>query len=148
MFKKHSTQYIVGAIAAIVTVILSIYIYATISKVEDVGCFMQDTKENNFGWSYEVLTNEGIIEAKPEYSTNFLCGFPSLSLQAVKASRVMVEDLENAEIRFQSMGKGIEVYIDDSLLYSDFSNVSHDENGFIISKDGTYTKATATDTVF
>lgn len=41
MFKKHGTQYIVGAIAAIVTVILSIYIYATISKVEDVGYFMR-----------------------------------------------------------------------------------------------------------
>lgn len=125
---------VAAGIAVMVLVLLIILLSVVfILKEGESEIALNDSEGELHGWSYEVLEGTGIREYEPAYVDGYTLDFGDMTPEAVRISRCMTEQVENAQLCFRlNQSSGIEVFLDGSLLYSDFADADRSENGFLL----------------
>lgn len=115
-------------VAAVVVFLLMVFYLLGHTDLDDR--FLMDTRSQRFGWRYELLVNDRTQPYEPAYDGEYLLLLPE-GTQAVRISRIMTEDIPNAELAWSCYYDGIEVFLDGRLLYSDFQETERDADGFL-----------------
>lgn len=90
------------------------------------------TETNRNGWRFATETGE----VEPVFGIGgYLDGVPAEGTGPVAAERVMEETGGRELLQFSCYGAGIEVYLDDKLLYTDFPDAKRGADGFLIDVD-------------
>ena len=133
MRKKASLLGILFAFAAICLVAGTFY---AIDRAGFQNIYLQDLESVDFGWKYEIRTAQGETKKViPQYIDEYSYTLSNESYDAVKESRIVTEYLQSAEIEMENMQCGIEVFLNDTLLYSDFQTTERDSAGYLLVRD-------------
>jgi len=103
---------------AVLAVILGLFRLST-PDPEQVMLYLGYTKEETNGWTFE--TEHGPAQPQLGYGGYFE-GIAAQSVGPVSASRIMEDAGKRNLLEFGYFGAGIQVYLDDQLLYTDFPN--------------------------
>ena len=122
-----------GIAVTIFVILIAVYVMVSSSQSREKGIDLMELNGISHGWKYELLTSSGKQEYKPEYSDDFTLYYGEEMPQAVRISRILSEQTENAELIFNlGTSSGIEVKLNDWLLYSDYNGACKDKNDFLI----------------
>ena len=107
-------------------------IFVILSQTDLAEIYLGDTSQERKGWEYEVLSENTAQTVKPQYVDEFTQEYPLENISAIKITRTMTETIEFAQIRFSTWGLGIEVFLNGSLLYTQFPDAERGTNGFLM----------------
>lgn len=94
--------------------------------------FLSCTETDHGGWSFE--TEDGPVEPVFGFG-GYLSGVPADGDGPVAAQRVIQDSEQREFLQFICYGMGVEVFLDDELLYSDFPEAERGIDGFLIDAD-------------
>lgn len=114
-----------------VTAVLLVMFYA-LSHTDKRDYILMDTPDEQFGWNYEILVNGQVQEYDPVFLDELSLLFPE-GTEAVRISRALTEEISFAQLEFFSHFEGVEVFLEEELLYSNFRGNEYDANGFLLS---------------
>lgn len=130
MNKKISSM---GLLSVLAAVCLVVGIFTAINRAGFHSVYLNDTKSNHNGWKYEIRTDSGEVKkAVPQYTGEYDYTLSDESYNAVRRSRIMTETLANASLELDCVQCGVEMFLDDHLLYSDFQTVERDAYGYLL----------------
>lgn len=109
-------------------------VFSMLCRTNKVDEYLMDTKSQSYGWSYETLSEGKAAEVTPEFTDEYTMILPGEPAEAVKITRVFTETLPFASLELRIYGAGVEVFVDKSLLYSDFQGGERNEEGFLLPK--------------
>lgn len=132
MKRTHRRQYLIGMILVLAIVLFLLNVFSMLGKTNKVDQYWMDTASRSYGWSYEVLTDGNVIDAVPEFLDEYTMTLPGQPAEAVRITRVLTETLPFARIELKIFGAGVEIFLDESLLYSDFHKGERNEEGFLL----------------
>lgn len=121
-----------AALLAAAAVLLAAFFLMGRPSAEEMS--LTDLPDERFGWSYELLKDGEVQPYEPAFGEN---GYWVSKLKlpegtdAVRMGRVMAEDMADAELEWFSSLKGIEVFLDGDLLYTDFPQTRREQDGFV-----------------
>ena len=116
------------------SICLMIWTFSALSRPAFQDLPLTDTRADSHGWGgYEIRTGPGeAVPVTPRY-TGEGYELSDESYDAVRRSRIMVEgDLFGPELNLYYGGRGIELFLDGQLFYSDFQTDVRDSNGFLL----------------
>lgn len=133
MRKKVS---LLGILFVLAAVCLVVGIFHAISRAGFQDIYLKDSETENYNWEYEIRTVQGEIKkVSPQYVDEYSYILSDEPYDAVRESRIMAEYLECAELKMEYMQCGIEVFLNDRLLYSDFQTTKRDSAGYLLISD-------------
>lgn len=133
MRKKVS---LLGILFVLAVVCLVVGIFHAIDRVGFQDIYLKDMKTKNNNWEYEIRTAQGKTKkVSPQYEDEYSYILSDEPYDAVRESRIMAEYLECAELKMEYMQCGIEVFLNDRLLYSDFQTTKRDSAGYLLISD-------------
>ncbi len=129
--KEHSgRRYLLGTAVILAVAALILAVFSLLSVTARTDLSLGDTQERRFGWRYEVLTDEGARPYEPVFENWVYLQLPE-DTRAVRVTRVMTEDIPQAELMWMSYQDGVEVTLDGFPLYTDFPGLERDADGFV-----------------
>jgi hypothetical protein len=131
MYIEKKVKYIIGILATVVSVALILFVCVTIRTNVKSDINLSATPENDNGWSYEVLSNGENQSTQPEFIDEYTLSLPQTDISAIRIKRVMTETLISPYLRLDSYGVGVEVFLDDSLLFSNISYSERNSDGYL-----------------
>lgn len=136
--RKGKPAFYASILILLFTVAFAGSIFVTLCRTEQVDEYLGDTSSHSWGWRYEVLSGNSVREVTPDYVDEYTQIFPVELLSAVKITRTMTEALPEAELEIAPYLSGTEVFLDDTLLYSDFPGAARGENGYLMLTDADF----------
>lgn len=137
MRKKVSLLGILFVLAAVCLVVGTFHV---IGRAGFQNIYLQDMESADYGWKYEIRTAQGETKkVSPQYIDEYSYILSDEPYDAVKESRIMAEYLQGAELEMEYMRCGIEVFLNDKLLYSDFQTTKRDSAGYLLIDDADIT---------
>ncbi len=130
MKRNTRRRYLLGAAVILAVAALILVVFSLLSMTDKNDMALGDKETERFGWSYELLTDEGVRPYDPVFLNWYYIQLPE-DTRAVRITRVMTEDIPTAELTWMSFRDGVEVSLDGILLYTDFPSLARDENGFV-----------------
>lgn len=130
MKRNTKRRYLLGAAVILAVAALILVVFSLLSMTDKNDMALGDKETERFGWSYELLTDEGVFPYEPVFLNWYYIQLPE-DTRAVRITRVMTEDIPTAELTWMSFRDGVEVSLDGILLYTDFPALARDENGFV-----------------
>lgn len=126
-----------GLLFVLVAAGVVIAAFCAIGKSGFSDIYLKDTPTENYGWEYEIKTPEGETQkVVPQFIDDYTYTLSNEDYDAVKETRIMTESIEDAEMTFLLFQRGIEVFLDDTQLYSDFQTKERDSHGYLFIEDG------------
>lgn len=125
-------QYMIGIVLILVVVIVLLKIFSMLCRTNKVEQYLGDTASSSYGWSYETLAGTKVTDVVPEFLDEYTMALPGEPAQAVKITRTFTETLPNASIGLYIYGAGVEVFVDERRIYSDFWGGERNEEGFLL----------------
>lgn len=131
--RRFSPVMLGGALLTILVAAVLTVMYVRMSRPQVTDSYLGDNLDGQNGWSYQLLRNAAAAPAEPVLLENgYQRVFEERGITAVKATRRMTETLEQAELSFERTELGIEVFFNDTLLYSDFAkSMAAYQDGFL-----------------
>lgn len=129
--KQYSKQYFAGMGIILTVIIFLLAVFAMMCWTHKVSEYWVDSIEGTYGWSYEALADGKTSLVTPKINDDYTMSFP-VDPDAVRITRTITETLPAARLEMYMYGKGIEVFLDDELLYSDFQKQERNEDGFLL----------------
>lgn len=127
---------LLGILFVLAAVCLVVGIFHAIDRAGFQNIYLQDLESVDFGWKYEIRTAQGETrKVSPQYIDEYSYTLSNEPYDAVKESRIVTEYLQSAEIEMEYMQCGIEVFLNDTLLYSDFQTTERDAAGYLLVRD-------------
>lgn len=112
---------------------LVIGIFTVLGQTDVQSIYLGDSRRDSHGWEYEIRTGPGMAKkVQPEYVGEYGYALPEEAYDAMKISRTMTEILENASLELSCFDYGVELFLDEKLLYSDFQKSERDEAGYLL----------------
>ena len=132
MDKYSKRQYILGGAVVIAVMFFIVLIYSFMQKTNLVDINMDPA--DDMEWSYEIISGSEARPAVPVSVDESTIAFPGESGRAVKAERVLKEELSGAQIGIFLYDAvcGAEIYLDDEPLYTSFEGAPRDAGGFAV----------------
>lgn len=125
-----------GILFVLAAVCLVVGIFHAISRAGFQDIYLQDMESVNYGWKYEIRTAQGETkQVSPQYIDEYSYTLSDEPYDAVKESRIMTEYLQMAKLQTAYMQCGIEIFLNDKLLYSDFQTTERDAAGYLLVRD-------------
>lgn len=125
--------YLPGLLPVLIAACLVVGIFIAIHRVGYQSVYLNDTESNHHGWEYEIRTDAGEVKkVSPRYTDEYSYTLSDENYDAVKRCRIMEEELIGANLEMSYMQCGIEVFLDDRLLYSDFQTAERDAYGYLL----------------
>lgn len=122
-----------GVFLTVFVTLIVVWVMLAVSQAREDCVDLSESKGVSHGWKYELLTSEGNLKYEPEYLDNYSLDYGETIPQAVRISRPLSEEIYDAELVFRCVSiSGIEVKLDESVLYSDYNGANEDKNGFLI----------------
>ncbi len=119
----------VAALLAIVAALLAAF--SLLGRVDVQEQTLHDWSDRSFGWSYEVLVDGAARPYEPQFQENgYMLVLPD-GTEAVRITRVMEEEITDAQLGWYSRETCMEVFLDGEILYSDFGQVQRGDDGFL-----------------
>lgn len=132
-FSGNQIKYTTGVAVTCALIAIFLYIFMGLAKTDKTDVYISGFGEEDYGWRYEILAEGRVMEAAPQTGEDGLIHFPMEPVQAIRITRVMTEEIPDAEIELnRSPGRATEVYLDDLLLYSDCWEGERNKEGFLI----------------
>lgn len=120
--------YLPGLLPVLIAACLVVGIFIAIHRVGYQSVYLNDTESNHHGWEYEIRMDAGEVKkVSPRYIDEYSYTLSDENYDAVKRCRIMEEELKDANLEMSYMQCGIEVFLDDRLLYSDFQTAERDD---------------------
>lgn len=129
---KHWWKYAGGAVLLLATVAFLLAVFYALSHTKVQDYLFLDTMSQPPGWRYEILLDGKVQEYEPEFADEYTPVFPD-GAEAVRMRRILTEELSFAQLQWSSRMNGVEVFLGEELLHSDFLTDKRDENGFLTS---------------
>ncbi|NCC42319.1 MAG: GHKL domain-containing protein [Clostridia bacterium] len=131
--RECKIKYIVGIIMSLLVIGVILFVLLKLVKPEESAISLIETKSESHDWSFEILDDQGNRDIQPGFEEEYIMDFGSETAKAIRAKRIMTEELEYASLRFYPYsGVGIEVFFDGEIAYSDFQTNERDEDGYLI----------------
>ena len=125
-------SFFIGLAVVLLVVLLIGSIFVILSQTDLAEIYLGDTSQESKGWEYEVLSENTVQTVEPQYTDEFTQGYPLKNISAIKITRTMTETIESAQITFSTWGLGIEVFLNGSLLYTQFPDAERGTDGFLM----------------
>ncbi len=125
-------KYAGGILFLLAVTVFILMVFYALSHTNNRDISLNDTANKKNGWHYEILVNGNVQEYEPVFSDEFVPSFPE-GIQAVRISRVLTEDIPFAQIEWGSLYNGVEIFLEDELLYTDFHGTERTGGGFLSS---------------
>lgn len=132
MNSKYRKQYFFGAVIILAVAIFIITVFYMLSTTDKADVWLNDSSDHSCGWRYEKMTDGKVTAAWPEFPSAYFVSFPGERLEALRMTRTFTETLPYAELEVYTYGRGTEVYLDGSLLYSDMPGGERNSEGFLV----------------
>ncbi len=114
-------------------VVLILSVFSRMSVTNNIEKYLMDTEDTRYGWSYEIMTDEGVTAVEPEFLDKYTMVLPGgEDAKAVKITRTFTETLPEASLEWTSYNSAVEVLIEGELIYSDFQTKERNEAGFLL----------------
>lgn len=135
MERAGKIRHIAGILLAlaVTAAVLAVFYALQITDMADVN--LADAPEREPHWRYEVLVGGEVRQVEPAFDDTGIISLPGEPADAVRASRIMTETLEGAEVEFYPYNNQLEVYLDGELLWSDFCGLDdsrRNPEGFLL----------------
>lgn len=123
---------VTGIGVLILTIFLVVAVFAAMVQADKEDVSLWDMPGVSNGWAYETLTEDGEIKT-PSGEFNEETGNIDLGEQvaAIKITRVMTETLVDAELRVSPGACGVEIFLEDELIYTDFAGAERMQSGYL-----------------
>lgn len=128
-----------NAAAVIIVFLVALFfveIFSMMSKTNNTELYLMDRLSQSYGWSYELLADGKVSEVAPEFLDEYTTILPGDTADAVKITRIFTEEMSAPSLEMIMYGKGVEVFVDGELLYSDFQGGERNEAGFLVLDGG------------
>lgn len=132
MKSAYRKQYVTGILLTLVVVIVLLRVFSMLCRTDKVDLYLGDTASKSYGWSYEILSDGEVSAVTPEFADEYSITLPGEPAEAVKITRIFTETLPYASLELYIYGAGVEVFVDERLLYSDFGEGARNEAGFLL----------------
>lgn len=130
---RHRKMYFVGIIFMLLILGLLLQVFSLLSKTSKIEIRQADQASKKYGWDYQIMCDGKVTDVVPEFEDEYTMTLPAESIDAVKITRIMSETMSYAELDVSIYGKkGIEIFVDGEVLYSDFQKDKRDEKGYLI----------------
>lgn len=137
MEKENRRKYIIGILIVLAVIMFLLFVYSMLCRTDKADEYLMDTASHSYGWSYETLADGRVENVTPEFSDEYAMTLPGNPAEAVKITRIFTETLPYPNIKVQMfLCEGVEIFMEDGLLYSDFQGGERNEEGFLILDDG------------
>ncbi len=130
MAAEHRKRYIAGIAALLAAAASILTIFSLLSHTDRKILSLADSLSERFGWQYELLTDNGVKDYEPVFLDEFELSLPSQT-QAVRIRRTLTEDIPDAQLEWISFHCGVELFLDDAPLHSDFPQAAREDDGFV-----------------
>lgn len=131
--KMNKKIYILGFLPVLAAVCLIVGIFAAMNRAGYESVYLNDTESSRNGWEYEIRTDSGEVKKViPQFTDEYSYTLSDEKYNAVKESRIMAECLTGVSLEMNCAQCGIEVFLDDCLLYSDFQTTLRDAHGYLL----------------
>lgn len=133
MDTRNRKTFIAGIALIVFAFALLTAVFFSLSTTDAVVTPLLDTPETQYGWTYEIVENGAVIPVQPKEMDGFSVVLPGEQVTAVRITRVMNEPLGNylPKLTFSYATVGVEIFLDDMLLYANVAGGLRDENGFL-----------------
>lgn len=123
--RKKTARYLIGTAALVTTAgfILTVFLLLSHTEMEDL------LLGTDAGWRYELLSGSQVCPCGQEAGTHGCESLPEV--RAVRITRVMTEQLSEAQLSWTRWKNGIEVFLDGMPLHSDFPHLTRNKAGFV-----------------
>ncbi|MGI6069848.1 MAG: sensor histidine kinase [Blautia sp.] len=123
---KSTTKNLIKTIAAwsvlSILIIGIVVLFFAISHTQKSEIYLMETSLQKTGWSYYASNGTEEWPTAPEYTSEYDFHFPRQEeIRALRITRTMTEALPDCHLSISPYGAGIDLFLDDELLYSDFS---------------------------
>ena len=134
---RNTVKRVSGFFAVFTIVLFLIVIFYSITNINQQSSYWPNTEEQNFLWKYQVWDGQNEHQIIPEFTENNTVSFKDeKGIMAIKISK-MIDSIEDSQLKLAPMGLGVEVYVDDSRVYTDFRNDSAQEHAALQGEDQT-----------
>lgn len=132
MKNTKKIPYIIGIVLIVLLSALLSATFFMLSQTSLREISFLDFSESGLGWKYTILQNGISRSFEPEFQDHSMKDLPE-GTEAVKITRTLAEYLDFAELALKVYvpGTGIEVFLNDQKLYSDFDNGKRTADGFL-----------------
>lgn len=130
--KQNRILYIGGMILLTAVVLFILAAFSMLRNPAITDNYLMDTKSSSYGWSYEILQEGKSGMAEPKFLSEYSMYFPGMNPEAIRITRILTEEMPSAELKLNPYGAGVEVFLEERLLYSDFQTDERDEAGFLL----------------
>lgn len=132
MKTEKGVKYIVGIATVVLATVLIIFIAVAILITVKSEINLAAMRDNDNGWSYEVLSDGKNQYTNPEFIDEYTLSFPQSEISAIRIKRAMTETETSPYLLFYSYGVGTEIFLDDELLFSNLSFSDRNEDGYLV----------------
>lgn len=132
MKSEHRKQYFVGIILLLAVVAFILYVFSMLCSTHKMDEYFMDTASRRYDWNYETLANGKVMTVTPEFLDEYTMILPGEPAEAVKITRTFTENLPFASIEMRIYRAGVEVFVGDLLIYSDFQGGERNQEGFLL----------------
>ncbi len=130
METEHRKQYIAGTVLLLAAAALVLAVFSLLSRTEKEDIYLGDSPDKRNGWRYELLVDGRVQAYEPVFADDYVLALPE-GTEAVRITRTMEEDIPRAELEWMSYMDGVEVFLDDEPLHSDFPQTRRGSDGFV-----------------
>lgn len=119
--------------AAILLAMVAIFV-AALTLMDRVGIKEYSFTEwagGSCGWSYELLTDNGVLPYEPRFSESGYTLVMPEKTTAVRITRRMTEYLQEAQLEWNCGMTGVELFLNGEIIYTDFPNAVREDDGFL-----------------
>lgn len=124
--RKIDSTFFIGMAALLAAIGFILTVFQLLSRTEMADSYLG----RDAGWRYELFSGGVVRPYEPEIREHGYAPLPE-GTRAVRATRVMTEQIPDAQLAWLRGKDGIEIFLDGERLYSDFYGLARDESGFV-----------------
>ncbi len=127
---EQKRQYIFGGAAALAVVIFVLAVFSFWGRTNIVDITMDPGPTGD--WEYELISGASARPAEPVDVDDFTVSFPGETARAVRASRILGEEMEYAQIGVYLYDAvcGVDILLDGEMFFTSFEGAPRDAGGF------------------
>ena len=125
---RNTVKRVSGFFAVFIIALFMIVIFYSITNINQQSTYWPNTEEQNFLWKYHVWDGQTERQIIPEFSEEHKVSFKDdRGIMAIKISKT-IDSIEDSQLKIAPMSLGVEIFIDDNRVYTDFNCDSTQEH--------------------
>lgn len=124
--RKKTARVLTGAAVMLAAAGFILTVYSLLGRTEMTDQYLS----GDAGWRYELFSGGEVRPYEPETGEYGYAPLPE-GTEAVRITRVMTEQIPDAQLTWLRWKDGVEIFLDGELIHSDFYGLARDESGFV-----------------